>query len=224
MGDTDRHVNSYRIGVLADTHVPEMWPALPAAVAQALHGVHLILHLGDLTSPDVLRDLSSIAPVIAIRGDHDDASLPRQALVHVLGLRIGMVHGTPTLYRELAAAHTNSGDWASSLPRDATPAWREVDALLFGHTHRPLMARHNGVLFFSPGAVYQYTVETLRVELAKDPPLAKRLTLQRLLDHAEKSGADAVMPPTIGLLTIADGVIHAEVQPLASAANDAAAP
>jgi putative phosphoesterase len=212
-------VNAYRIGVLSDTHVPELCPALPDEVAETLRGVNLIVHLGDITGEKVLCDLSRLAPVVALRGDHDRLPLPRQTLIHVEGMCLGLIHGKPSLYRELAAlparsAGANGDPWWRSLLPSAEGSLSDVDAILFGNTNRPYMARHDGVLVFSPGSVYQRTPQMLRAELAKNPPFAIRRALQRLLEHAEKAGDAAVMPPSIGLLSISDGAIHAEVRTL----------
>ena len=40
-------METYRVGVIADTHVPEFLPALPEGIAGLFQGVDLILHAGD---------------------------------------------------------------------------------------------------------------------------------------------------------------------------------
>ena len=70
-----------RIGVVADSHVGEYLDALPAELFAALHGCDLVLHAGDISRPWVLDELARIAPVVAVRGDHDQLDgleLPRQ--------------------------------------------------------------------------------------------------------------------------------------------------
>lgn len=212
-------MKTYRIGVLSDTHVPELMPVLPTAVVEALEGTDLIIHLGDITGEALLRDLSRLAPVVALSGDHDRLPLPRQMLLHVQGKRLALVHGKSALYRGLAAiaagqAEPRSEPWWSGLLGTELESVNELDAILFGYAHRPYMARHQGVLLFSPGGVYQRTAQMLRDELARNPALPRRLALQRQLDQAEKSGDDAVMPPTVGLLTIERGALSAEVRPV----------
>jgi uncharacterized protein len=64
-------VSRRRIGVVADTHVGEYLDALPAGTLEALEGCDLVLHAGDLSVPSVLEDLEQVAPVVAVRGDHD---------------------------------------------------------------------------------------------------------------------------------------------------------
>src|SRR2546421_4565701 len=64
-------METYRVGVIADTHVPEFLPVLPEGLAGLFQGVDLILHAGDITGQDVLDQLKALAPVVAVKGDHD---------------------------------------------------------------------------------------------------------------------------------------------------------
>jgi putative phosphoesterase len=57
---------SYDVGVISDTH----GLIRPEALA-ALAGSQLIVHAGDIGSPDVLTALTAIAPVAAVRGNND---------------------------------------------------------------------------------------------------------------------------------------------------------
>jgi putative phosphoesterase len=57
-----------RIGLISDTHMPQRCAALPDAVFDALKGVDLILHAGDVGELWVLDHLSTIAPVVAVHG------------------------------------------------------------------------------------------------------------------------------------------------------------
>jgi hypothetical protein len=81
-----------RIGVISDTHVPVRARALPGEVFEIFAGVDLILHAGDLITFDVLDELETIAPVLAVYGNVDRpevlARLPaaRQIKVGVNGL------------------------------------------------------------------------------------------------------------------------------------------
>ena len=60
-----------RIGVIADTHCPEFRDRLPARIFGVLDGVDLILHAGDIVGEETLVALRRVAPVKAVRGDHD---------------------------------------------------------------------------------------------------------------------------------------------------------
>ena len=149
-----------RIGVVADTHVGEWLAEIPQSVLDALAGVDLILHAGDITELAVLDRLGEIAKVTAVQGDHDRAAgivLPRSRVVDVAGARIGLTHGRRGRWIELAAAALSLAMGRPVLlgfHRALRRRFGAVDAIVFGHLHLPCNRMIEGVLFFSPGAVH----------------------------------------------------------------------
>lgn len=150
-----------RIGVVADTHVGEHLSALPPSVATALDGVDLILHAGDLTHLGVLDDLRAIAPVVAVRGNHDERAglhhLPRDVLVRVGDARIGLTHGHRTARVELPAAAVSllaRRPVLLGFHRTMARRFRGADCVVVGHLHMPVHRRVGRTLVFSPGAVF----------------------------------------------------------------------
>jgi hypothetical protein len=120
-----------RVGVVSDTHGllrPEVLPALA--------GVERILHLGDVGDPAILKSLATIAPVTAIRGNVDRdglcSRLPETEVLLLEGHYIYMLHDVQTLHLDPAAA--------------------KFAAVLYGHSHKPHIARRKGVLYFNPGS------------------------------------------------------------------------
>ena len=148
-----------RIGVVADTHVGEALPELPRRVLELLRGVDLILHAGDLTDRSVIRELSRIAPVHAVQGDHDldgGIVLPRALVVRAGGHRIGLTHGRRTRLIELPAAVASLLAGRTVLlgfHRSIRRRFGRVDCVVYGHLHIPHRGWRRGVLYFSPGAV-----------------------------------------------------------------------
>lgn len=148
-----------RIGVVADTHVGEHLDDLPGEVGEVLAGVDLILHAGDLNVRAVLADLGDIAPVVAVRGNHDTGlrDLPRDLVVRIGGRRIGLTHGSRTAAVEMPAAALSLVSGRPVLlgfdrvMRGRLPG---VDCVVTGHLHMPIHRFVHGVLHFSPGAVY----------------------------------------------------------------------
>jgi len=59
------------IGLISDTHIPEIAKELPAQVKKVFKDVDLILHAGDIFVDSVLEELGTIAPLLAARGDDD---------------------------------------------------------------------------------------------------------------------------------------------------------
>ena len=150
-----------RVGVVSDTHVGEHLPVVPPEVLEVLAGVNLILHAGDLSDASVLEDLSGVAPVMAVRGNHDVqpglGHLTRDLLVSVGGARIGLTHGhrsaaveLPAAALSLIAGRPRLMNFEGSMRRH----FRDVDVVVTGHLHMPVHRVVRGALVFSPGAVY----------------------------------------------------------------------
>jgi len=114
-----------RIAVLSDTHVGDKAKALPPVLIEKIRSVKpdLILHAGDVTAPVVFEVLEEIAPVVAVRGNVDNLSLPEEEIVEADGVKIGMIHGHQVLSLNAQFLTLKALDM-------------EVDLLVFGHTHR----------------------------------------------------------------------------------------
>ncbi|MGH7763399.1 MAG: metallophosphoesterase family protein [Candidatus Dormibacteraceae bacterium] len=162
-----------RIGVVADTHCPEYAEHLPARLAGALAGVELILHAGDINGEATLAELGLIAPVEAVRGDHDAelVNLPPTREFIVEGKKIVVTHGDRSRWLEepqtllwtvtLGYFHPHAG-----LPRALRRRFPDADVIVYGHTHRARVDMLDGVLVFNPGGVHQWNPTTARRRLA----------------------------------------------------------
>lgn len=120
-----------RVGLISDTH----GLLRPAALA-FLRGSDHIVHGGDIGDPAILDTLGALAPVTAVRGNNDRAgwaaALPASAVLEIDGLRIGVVH-----------------DLADPAFDAAT---RQLQAIVSGHSHKPLVQERGGVLYVNPGS------------------------------------------------------------------------
>ncbi|MEW6582153.1 MAG: metallophosphoesterase family protein [Actinomycetota bacterium] len=207
-----------RVGVVADTHVGEFLDALPASVARALEGCDLILHAGDLSVPRVLDELGAVAPVVAVRGDHDrlgGLDLPRSAVVTVAGRRIGLTHGRRLFAIDAAviAAHVAAGRrirWRAGLHPALLRRVGPVDCLVYGHWHEPVVAEVAGTLVFSPGAVCPWgSMEGGRPPRRGAAGVADRAVRR----YRMQLGRDA-MRPSVGILEVSPEGITPRVVPL----------
>ena len=138
-----------RIGLLADTHIPEAARSLPQQIADSFDGVDLILHAGDIYISSVLDNLEAVAPVLAARGDDDVGDILADKRVkwkHILKLEghtLWLIHEIP--YERIMRpwrAGTGRGKDDHEVP----------DIVVFGHDHCTYMQRRNGVLFVNPGS------------------------------------------------------------------------
>lgn len=138
-----------RIGLISDTHIPQVEKDVPAMVAEVFRGVDLILHAGDIYTPSVLDDLERIAPVLAATGDDDydledtvaDKRVKEMHILELEGQTLWLVHVQP--YNLTNIAGQNEGSSASNgIP----------DIVVFGHAHYPMVNRVNGTLYINPGS------------------------------------------------------------------------
>ncbi len=200
-----------RLGVIADTHFPTRLPRLPyEAIEDAFREVDAILHAGDIESEEVLHHLSGIAPVQAVRGDDDHFHLPRTRLLTLGGVRIGLTHGhfNPAVEQALRIRRRMgcSGsremlqrlDWL--LRRFSDEA---LDVLIFGHAHEPYCESREGVLLFSPGAVYAMTLDSAQWQLQREPNRLRRRMLRSKIRQMADQPQGAPPRSTVGILEIA---------------------
>ena len=126
----ERHV----IGLISDTH-----GLLRPQVFEALEGVSLILHAGDVGDDALLDELQAIAPVLAVYGNTDAPGRPRLAA---------------EIVREIGGVsiHVSHGHEVGSPTPAKLLARYPQDVLVYGHTHRALVTRAEGRLVVNPGA------------------------------------------------------------------------
>ncbi len=125
---------AHRIGLISDTH-----GMIRPGLFSALEGVELILHAGDVGSDDILAELAFIAPVEAVYGNTDApgrATLRESIDRTIAGVRIHVSHG-----HEVGAPNP-----------ERLVAKYDADVIVYGHTHRQLVARIGTQLVINPGA------------------------------------------------------------------------
>jgi uncharacterized protein len=120
------------VGLISDTH-----GLLRPEALDALRGASVILHAGDVGDPEILDALAAIAPVYAVHGNTDRREmrerLPEtEAVTLAPGVVAYMIHIREHL--------------------DLDPAAAGFQAVIYGHTHRPLVERRGGVLYINPGS------------------------------------------------------------------------
>lgn len=165
-----------RVGVVADTHCPEFLDRLPDRLFEVLRGVDLIVHAGDVGGAETIAALERIAPVDAVRGDHDPTltMLPLSREVTIEGRTIVVVHGNrsrwieepQTLLWTLSLGFKRPND---ALPRHLLRRFPGADAIVFGHTHRRYAQTLGHTLLFNPGGVHQWNPESARRRLQQSP-------------------------------------------------------
>ncbi len=150
------------IGLISDTH-----GLLRPEALEALRGVSMILHAGDVGGPDIIDALEAIAPVKAVRGNTDSdpwgRRLPLFETVNIGPTWIYLHHGHLEPDIDLNAAGMN--------------------VVVSGHTHSPLVERRHDVLHINPGSAgprrFSLPVTVARLTIEGGTPEALILDLAR---------------------------------------------
>lgn len=133
------------IGIISDTH-----GLLRPQALEALAGVDMILHAGDIGNQQVLDGLNTIAPVVAVRGNNDKGdwaqALPDWEVVEVGAVSIYMLHDVKEI--------------------EISPSGAGFQVVVSGHSHQPSVEERRGVLFVNPGSAGPRRF-TLPVSLAR---------------------------------------------------------
>ena len=128
-----------RIGVVSDTHATSL-AEVPERIVRTLAEVDLIIHAGDFVTKDVLDGLKRLGEVKAVRGNMDSEELkrilPEKELLVIEGRRIGVIHGW--------GAPDGIDDRVGKM-------FKDVDIIVYGHSHYSQNEVKRGILFFNPG-------------------------------------------------------------------------
>lgn len=129
--------------ILSDTHIPARAKQLPKTLLDACGEADLILHAGDWQNLDVFFELSAYTETIGVAGNVDPWEIVdrfgKKKILALENLKIGIVHGDGT-------RKTTEQRALEAFVED------EVDLIIFGHSHIPMMKEINGVTLFNPGS------------------------------------------------------------------------
>jgi len=128
--------------VIADTHLPRGRRRLPEECLRRIATADLVIHAGDFSSVSAYEEIAAIGPrLAAVHGNVDEPALrerlPERELAVVEGVRIGVVHDAGPARGRLARM------------RRAFPG---AEAVVFGHSHLPLLERDRDFQIFNPGS------------------------------------------------------------------------
>jgi len=128
---TQRNSEIVRVGVISDTH----GLLRPEATAE-LGGSDFLIHAGDVGDPEILEELSRIAPLTTVRGNVDRGSwakrLPKTQMFALNKTFIYVLHDLSDL--------------------DLSPGAAGIAAVVSGHSHVAVQSTKDGVLYFNPGS------------------------------------------------------------------------
>ena len=154
----------HRVGLVSDTH-----GLIRPEALDALRDSDLIIHCGDVGDPAVLDALLTLAPVRAIRGNNDKGAwawgLPAYDVVEIGSHAIYVLHNLAEL--------------------DLDPAAAGFTAVVFGHSHKPVIEERGKILFVNPGSAgprrfsLPVTIATLALRSGRCEARIVKLTVAR---------------------------------------------
>jgi putative phosphoesterase len=131
-----------KIGVISDTHLKEPSDIIERIAFQYFSDVDLIIHAGDLVRLFVLDAFFGMGKEVnAVCGNMDHVeiakSFPIKKTIRIEDVHIGIIHG-----------------WGGpdGMRSRITQEFEGVDAIIYGHTHHPFLAKEGDILFLNPGS------------------------------------------------------------------------
>ena len=149
-----------KIGVISDTHLDDYNDEIRKRVLEHFSDVDMVLHAGDIVDLNVL-EIFGDKEVRAVCGNMDNVSVrekfPENLLFELNGFKILLTHG-----------------WGSpwGIEERISAGFKDIDCVVYGHTHKPANHRKDNVLFFNPGSAvdrYFNSSQTIGIlEIDKD--------------------------------------------------------
>ncbi len=139
-----------KIGVIADTHIPDKCGHIPETILNAFKRVDMVVHAGDMVDLGAIDELKLICPkIVAVAGNMDSQAVmkkfPVKQIFEISGCKVGIMHGygaPSNLIKVLKNAFKNE----------------HLDVIIFGHSHKSMNEVIDGILFFNPGSATDHSL------------------------------------------------------------------
>ena len=133
-----------RVALIADTHF-RGGANLSERCIEEIRAADLLLHAGDISSERALEEIEELGtPLRVVHGNVDSPQLqrrlPEQLSLELEGTVIAMLH--------------DAGPAKGRLERMRV-RFPDADAVVFGHSHMPLVKERDGLRIFNPGSPTQ---------------------------------------------------------------------
>lgn len=150
-----------KVGLISDTH-----GLLRPEALESLQGSDYIIHAGDICDAAVLEQLSALAPVTAVRGNNDRGTwagaIPETNVLEAGSALLYVIHNIDEL--------------------DIDPGAAGFHAVVYGHSHKPLIEEKHGVLFINPGSAgprrFRLPVSTAQLLITGTGIVPRLMTLE----------------------------------------------
>ncbi len=137
-------MQAMKIGVIADTHIPDRAKEIPQQILDAFKKVDMIVHAGDLVDLSVLDELKAVCKnVKAVWGNMDPfearKGLPEKEIINAGNYKIGVIHGYGNPNKLIGLV-------TQIFKKD------NVNLIIFGHSHSALSEKIGNIIYFNPGS------------------------------------------------------------------------
>jgi putative phosphoesterase len=128
---------------ISDTHIRSLNDLEQKAVDR-ISGADIILHAGDYTGIQFVRELRELAEFKGVYGNMDPQSVRAELkpleVFELKGFRIGLIH-------------PSEGGSPFGLLDRVSKRFKDVDLVVYGHTHQARKDEVDGILYVNPGSL-----------------------------------------------------------------------
>lgn len=132
-----------RILAISDTHIQSL-DDLEQKAIDRFAKADLILHAGDYTGIQFVKELKELTRFIGVYGNMDPPSVRAELkpieVVEVEGFRIGLIH-------------PSEGGSPFGILERIRQRFRDVNIVVYGHTHQAKKEEVEGVIYVNPGSL-----------------------------------------------------------------------
>ncbi len=112
------------------------------AVLERTGPYDMLIHCGDVEGSERVIHEAAGCPVVMVQGNNDFfSSLPREQEIMIGRYRVWVTHGH----------HYNIAMNTETIKREARS--REMDIVMCGHSHRPVIDRRSDITLINPGSI-----------------------------------------------------------------------
>ena len=133
-----------KVGIISDTHIKNNDESIIDILDTYFQDIDMIIHAGDYIDETVVDALINHKNFIGVSGNVDNTKvkelLKEKKLITLEGYRIGIFHGHGNGDSTLTRAYNRFKD-------------DQVDIIIFGHSHQPLIKTMNKILLLNPGSL-----------------------------------------------------------------------
>ncbi len=128
-----------RILIVSDTHRKDN---NLCTVLDLVKDIDLLIHLGDAEGSEDYFEQIADCPIEIVSGNNDFFSqLPREKIITIGKYNVWLTHGH----------YYNVSFTYDRIIREAE--YKNVDIVMFGHIHRPVLEQYNDIMLVNPGSL-----------------------------------------------------------------------